>query len=62
MSDPSRPRAPLRAVPGREDAAALADRALRMLFALTGDERLMTEARRSLIAAGIVEVERSEEQ
>jgi hypothetical protein len=49
-------------VPGREDAAALADRALRTLFALTGDERLMTEARIALIAAGIVEVERSEEQ
>ena len=62
MTDPSRPCAPLRAVPGREDAAALADRALRTLYALTGDERLVKEARRSLIAAGVVEVERSEER
>ncbi len=60
-SDPERPCGPLRPVPGREDAAALADRALRTLYALTGDEQLVKDTHRSLIRAGIVELRKDGE-
>lgn len=60
MSD--RPSAPLRPVAGREDAARVCDRALRTLLTFAPDERMHAEIRRALIAAEIVEVERSEER
>lgn len=60
--DPQRPSAPLRPVAGREDAARVCDRALRTLLTFAHDERMEQEIRRALIAAGVVEVERSEEQ
>lgn len=58
--DPERPAAPLVAAPGREDAAALADRAMRTLLALTGDQELVRAARASLIRAGVVRVDRED--
>ena len=57
--DPSRPTAPLRAVPGREQDAARANEALRVLFELTRDESLVRDARVALICADVVEVDRS---
>ena len=59
-SDPERPAGTLRPVAGREDAAAVAARALRTLYALTGDEALVRDVRASLVRAGIVEVVRGE--
>lgn len=60
LTDPQRPTAPIVAAPGREDAAALADRATQMLFTLTGDEQLVKDIRRSLIRAGVVQVRRED--
>lgn len=59
--DPERPDAPLVPAPGREDAAAVADRAVRTLLALTGDHELVRAARIALIRAGVVQVRKDGE-
>lgn len=55
-----RPSARLRPVAGREDAAAVCDRALRTLLAFANDERMVQEVRRALIVAGVVEADRED--